>query len=69
MGLSTDTQETLTEADKAALESLRKRGFAVCVFTPGEMPHSDPDDVEIGMCQAGWNQINFDAPPGSSISL
>ena len=31
---------TLTEQDLTALRALRQRGFAVCVFEPGEMPPS-----------------------------
>lgn len=58
----------LTPEDVAALRSLRERGFAVCVFNPDEMPHSDQDMVEDAMCEAGWRQINFDTPDGERIS-
>lgn len=58
----------LTEDDILALRSLRCRGFAVCVFTPEEMPHSNPSRVEDAMCEGGWSQINFDTPAGERIS-
>ena len=52
---------TLTEQDLTALRALRQRGFAVCVFEPGEMPHSDPERVEDAMCESGWRQIELDS--------
>lgn len=58
----------LTEDDILALRSLRCRGFAVCVFTPEEMPHSSPSQVEDAMGEGGWRQINFDTPAGERIS-
>jgi hypothetical protein len=58
----------LTPEDEEVLYNLRKVGCAVCVFLPDEMPQSEPDDVENAMCQAGWSQINFDAPAGTTIS-
>jgi hypothetical protein len=58
----------LTPEDEEVLNNLRKVGCAVCVFLPDEMPQSDPDDVEDAMCQAGWNQINFDTPTNAPIS-
>lgn len=61
-------QTNLNDDEVKVLRSLRERGFAVCVFTPDEVNHSDPCDVEDSMCQAGWNQINFDTPAGERIS-
>ena len=58
----------MTEDQTKALRELRSAGHAVCVFTPEEMPHSRPRDVEDAMCEAGWSQINFDTPAGESIS-
>ena len=58
----------MTEDQTKALRDLRDAGYAVTVFTPEEMPHSRPRDVEDAMCEAGWNQINFDTPAGESIS-
>jgi hypothetical protein len=52
----------LTKEDIAVLSRLRAEGCAVCVFLPQEMPDSDTRRVEDAMCEAGWNQINFDAP-------
>jgi hypothetical protein len=43
------------------IRQLRSQGYAVCVFTPEEMPDSTPDMVEDAMCEGGWQQINFDS--------
>jgi len=59
----------LTTEQIAFLRGLRDQGCAVCVFLPHEMPNSSQEDVEDMMCQAGWRQINFDAPDGAPISL
>ena len=58
----------MTEEQKQVVRAMRDEGYAVCIFTPEEMPHSNPEDVEDAMCVAGWNQINFDTPAGESIS-
>lgn len=58
----------MTEDQIKVLRELRSEGYAVCVFTPQEMPHSQPRDVEDAMCAGGWRQINFDTPDGESIS-
>ena len=42
------------------LKQLRIEGYAVCIFTPDEMPNSNPDHVEDAMCVAGWGVINED---------
>lgn len=51
-----------------AIRQLRQSGYAVCIFTPDEMPDSNPSDVEDRMCEAGWQQINHDTPDGKPIS-
>jgi hypothetical protein len=51
---------TLTDEDIAALRRLRNAGCAVCVFLPHEMGDIDIEQVEDAMCEAGWNQIDFE---------
>lgn len=57
-----------TDTETSALRSLRAKGFAVCVFTPEEMPNSNPSRVEDSMCEGGWHQINFDTHSNEAIS-
>ena len=49
----------LTEADKAALRTMRNMGCAICVFLPQEMGDIDTEQVDDAMCEAGWAQIDF----------
>jgi hypothetical protein len=58
----------MTENQINVLRELRSEGYAVCVFTPGEMPDSRQRDVEDAMCEGGWRQINFDTPANQPIS-
>lgn len=58
----------MTPEQIAVIRQLRAAGYAVCIFTPDEMQDSKPHRVEDAMCEGGWNQINFDAPDGASIS-
>ena len=58
----------MTENQIKVLRELRSEGYAVCVFTPEEMPDSRQRDVEDAMCEGGWRQINYDTPDGESIS-
>jgi len=58
----------LTPEDEEVLRGLRKMGCAVCVFLPHEMGDIDIEQVEDAMCEAGWQQINFDTPDGQPIS-
>jgi len=58
----------MTPSQLAAIRELRSEGYAVCIFTPGEMPDSPQRDVEDAMCEGGWRQINFDTPDGQPIS-
>lgn len=58
----------MTENQIKVLRELRSEGYAVCVFTPQEMPDSRQMDVEEAMCEGGWRQINFDTPNGQPIS-
>ncbi len=58
----------MTENQRNVLRELRNEGYAVCVFTPEEMPNSNPEDVESTMCEGGWRQINFDTPSDQPIS-
>jgi len=63
------TNQELSPKQIAMLRELRDQGCAVCVFLPHEMPDSSQENVEDMMCQAGWRQINFDAPDGAPISI
>ena len=58
----------MTADQLKVLRELRSEGYAVCVFTPEEMPDSRPRDVEDSMCAGGWRQINFDTPANQPIS-
>jgi hypothetical protein len=46
-----------TDEMMAAVEFLRKEGFAVCAFDPEELAGIAPDEIEDRMCQIGWNTI------------
>jgi len=59
----------MTKEQIQALRDLRQAGYAVCVFTPDEMPDSRQRDVEDAMCEGGWRQINFDTPDDQPISM
>lgn len=43
-----------------ALQELRDKGFAICIFTPKELNETDPQLVEDTMIAAGWEVINQD---------
>lgn len=58
----------MNEQQIKIVRQLRAQGYAVCIFTPEEMPYSAPDRIEDAMCEAGWNTINFDTPEGERIS-
>ena len=55
----TGDPETLSEQDIALLRDLRKRGFAVAVFTPSEVGDTDPESIEDTMIEAGWRRIEY----------
>ncbi len=59
----------MTKEQTQTLRDLRQAGYAVCVFTPDEMPDSRQRDVEDAMCEGGWRQINFDTPDDQPISM
>ena len=46
-----------TDEMMAAIDLLRKAGFAVCAFDPDELAGVLPEDVEERMCQKGWETI------------
>lgn len=50
---------TFTDADHAFLENLRNRGFAVAVFTPGELRGTPQDMVENTMVEHGTYAIEY----------
>lgn len=52
--------DTLAQADIEYLRGLRERGFAVCIFTPKELEHSNREGVEDIMCSAGNLCIDLD---------
>lgn len=54
-----DEDNLISEAEKKVLDSLRDRGFAVCVFDEEEMRGVPADRVEDGMMSGGWNSINI----------
>ncbi len=50
----------VTVEELAAIESLRSRGFAVAVFTPGEIENANPRAVENSMVERGWQTIDME---------
>ena len=58
--MTTNDPEPLSEQDIACLRDLRKRCFAVAVFTPSEIGESDPESVEDSMIESGWRKIEYD---------
>lgn len=50
----------VTDEEHAALKSLRSRGFAVTVFTPGEVNNANPRAVEDSMVERGWQTITME---------
>jgi hypothetical protein len=46
-----------TDEMRAAIDLLRREGFAVCAFDPEELAGVLPEDVEERMCQKGWETI------------
>ncbi len=58
----------MTEEQLKTIRAMRDEGYVVCIFTPEEALHSNPEDVEDAMCVAGWSQINLDTPDGQPIS-
>ena len=50
--------ESLSESEAALIEALRRRGYAVTVFTPHELRDADPDSVQERMVQVGWDIID-----------
>lgn len=48
---------TPNKAERQAIDSLRRKGFAVVVFNPRELGQADADNVEDIMIERGWNAI------------
>lgn len=46
-----------------AFDELRSKGFAVVVFTPGELQGVNPKDIEEAMIITGWEAIARDKDP------
>ena len=61
MPLPSYPSHILTPEEIEVIRKIRGRNFAVCIFVPSEMPHSDPEHIEEVMCQAGWSKIMDDA--------
>lgn len=53
-----DTDDTIFVHETEALESLRHRGFAVIVWTPGELRSASRRHVEDRSVELGWDIIN-----------
>lgn len=53
-------KDTLTQADIEYLRALRGRGFAVIVFTPGELINADQEDVEDAAITAGNARVEYE---------
>ena len=50
----------LTPTELDMIRALQHRGYAVAVFTPSEMPQSNPLNIEMHMIVAGWDRIDAD---------
>lgn len=48
-----------TEEEVNFIQAMRERGFAVAVFSPGELMGADPKKVEHEMVEMGGNAIEF----------
>lgn len=42
-----------------AINEMRDAGYAVCVFTAEDLKKAVPRSVEIQMCEAAWDEINY----------
>ena len=54
----------LSEAELALLQSIYRRGWALCLFAPWELDGADPDHVCDAMAEAGWRQIDWELTHG-----
>lgn len=48
----------------AAINSLRSKGYAVCIFAPEELGDAVRRTVEDALCVRGWEVIEDLNPPG-----
>lgn len=51
---------TMTRVQDEAIRKLRDLGYAIAIFTPGEVGEADTDALEDVMVERGWSYINFE---------
>lgn len=51
----------MTPQEMEALRSLRSKGWAVVAFNPDELRGANPNDVEEGLVNAGYDVIDANA--------
>lgn len=49
----------MTEQERAAIESLRDKGYAVIVWSPYELGDAPPQRVEERSIEQGWDTIEY----------
>ena len=52
----------LTELELLVLRDMRRKGYALCLFTPQEVGDAVQEDVEDAMCAGGWYAIHNQTP-------
>lgn len=52
-----DGAERLTEEEVRVIRNIRSRGFAIIIWTPGELGDADPDHVQDRSIELGWDVI------------
>lgn len=55
------TEPYYTNEEYFTIQSLRDRGYAICIFSPDELRGANPQDVEGDMCVRGWDSIDWHA--------
>lgn len=51
----------MTPEERAVINGLRDRGYAICIFNPEELRGADPSRIEAWMCDRGWDAIYWTA--------
>jgi hypothetical protein len=50
----------MTKVQDEAIKKLRDLGYAISIFTPGEVGELHADRLEELMTKRGWDYINFE---------
>lgn len=48
----------MTRVQDEAIRKLRALGYAISIFTPGEVGEADTDKLEVLMVARGWDFLN-----------